>query len=95
MTGFFRWLRSIMAAVLNGIANFAFPLLLLIFLVLLVVGLARGDGGSTATVRDAGSAPAGGGFGDLRPLAIGSAADGDRSGFRAGQRPHAMHASRA
>ena len=43
MTGFLRWLRSIMAAVLNGIAKFAF-LLILIFAVLLVIGLAEGDG---------------------------------------------------
>src|SRR5580698_3625638 len=49
MTGFLRWLRSIMAALLNGIAKFAF-LLLLIFLVLLVVGLVRGDGVPAATV---------------------------------------------
>lgn len=43
MTGFLRWLRSIMAAVFNGIAKFAF-LLILIFAVLLVIGLAQGDG---------------------------------------------------
>ena len=43
MTGFLRWLRSIMAAVLNGIAKFAF-LLVLIIVVLLVIGLVRGDG---------------------------------------------------
>jgi protease-4 len=43
MTAFLRWLRSIMAAVLNGIAKFAF-LLILIFVVLLVIGLAQGDG---------------------------------------------------
>ncbi len=43
MTAFLRWLRSIMAAVLNGIAKFAF-LLILIFAVLLVIGLAQGDG---------------------------------------------------
>ena len=43
MTAFLNWLRSIMAAVLNGIAKFAF-LLVLIFAVLLVIGLARGDG---------------------------------------------------
>ena len=49
MTGFLRWLRSIMAAVLNGIAKFAF-LLILIFVVLLVIGLAQGDGLSKNTV---------------------------------------------
>jgi protease IV len=49
MTGFLNWLRSIMAAVLNGIAKFVF-LLVLIFLVLLVIGLARGDGLSGNTV---------------------------------------------
>jgi protease-4 len=49
MTGFLRWLRSIMAAVLNGIAKFAF-LLVLIFVVLLVIGLAQGDGLSKNTV---------------------------------------------
>lgn len=43
MTAFLSWLRAIMAAVLNGIAKFAF-LLILIFAVLLVIGLARGDG---------------------------------------------------
>ncbi|HXS06669.1 MAG TPA: signal peptide peptidase SppA [Rhizomicrobium sp.] len=43
MTGFLRWLRSIMAAVLNGIAKFAF-LVILIIAVLFVIGLARGDG---------------------------------------------------
>ena len=43
MTGFLRWLRSIMAAVLNGIAKFAF-LSILIFAVLVVIGLAEGDG---------------------------------------------------
>jgi len=43
MTAFLRWLRSIMAAVLNGIAKFAF-LLILIFAVLVVIGLAQGDG---------------------------------------------------
>jgi protease-4 len=43
MTGFLKWLRSIMAAVLNGIAKFAF-LVVLIVVVLLVIGLARGDG---------------------------------------------------
>src|ERR1700761_2985873 len=49
MTGFLRWLRSIMAAVLNGIAKFAF-LLILIFLALFVIGLARGDGLPSNTV---------------------------------------------
>jgi len=49
MTGFLKWLRSIVAAVLNGIAKFA-VLLVLIFLVLLVIGLARGDGLSSNTV---------------------------------------------
>jgi protease-4 len=43
MIAFLRWLRSIMAAVLNGIAKFAF-LLILIFVVFLVIGLAQGDG---------------------------------------------------
>jgi protease-4 len=43
MTRFLAWLRSIMAAVLNGVAKFVF-LILLIFAVLLVIGLARGDG---------------------------------------------------
>lgn len=43
MTAFLSWLRSIMAAVLNGVAKFVF-LLILIFVVLLVIGLARGDG---------------------------------------------------
>src|SRR5690349_12694012 len=43
MTGFLRWLRSIMAAVLNGIAKFAF-LVILIIAALFVIGLARGDG---------------------------------------------------
>jgi len=43
MTGFLRWLRSIMAAVFNGIAKFAF-LLIVIFVALLVIGLAQGDG---------------------------------------------------
>jgi protease IV len=43
MTAFLSWLRSIMAAVFNSIAKFAF-LLVLIFAVLLVIGLARGDG---------------------------------------------------
>jgi protease-4 len=49
MTGFLRWLRSIMAAVLNGIAKFAF-LLILIFAVLVVIGLAQGDGVPKNTV---------------------------------------------
>jgi protease IV len=43
MTRFLSWLRSIMAAVLNGVAKFVF-LIVLIFVVLLVYGLARGDG---------------------------------------------------
>ncbi|HWF63796.1 MAG TPA: signal peptide peptidase SppA [Rhizomicrobium sp.] len=43
MTRFLAWLRSIMAAVLNGAAKFVF-LIVLIFVVLLVIGLARGDG---------------------------------------------------
>ncbi len=43
MTAFLNWLRSIMAAVLNGVAKFVF-LLILVFVVLLVIGLARGDG---------------------------------------------------
>src|ERR1700679_1500125 len=43
MTRFLGWLRSIMAAVLNGVAKFIF-LIILIFVVLLVIGLARGDG---------------------------------------------------
>ena len=43
MTRFLAWLRSIMAAVLNGVAKFVF-LIILIFVVLLVIGLARGDG---------------------------------------------------
>jgi len=43
MTAFLRWLRSIMAAVFNGIAKFAF-LLIVIFVALLVIGLAQGDG---------------------------------------------------
>ena len=43
MTRFLGWLRSIMAAVLNGVAKFIF-LIILIFVVLLVYGLARGDG---------------------------------------------------
>ena len=49
MAGFLKWLRSIMAAVLNGIAKFAF-LLILIFAVLFVIGLARGDGVPAKTV---------------------------------------------
>ncbi|MGZ5927724.1 MAG: signal peptide peptidase SppA [Rhizomicrobium sp.] len=49
MTGFLHWLRSIMAAVLNGIAKFVF-LLVLIFAVLLVIGLAQGDGLPSNTV---------------------------------------------
>lgn len=43
MTRFLSWLRSIMAAVLNGVAKFVF-LIILIVVVLVVVGLARGDG---------------------------------------------------
>jgi protease-4 len=43
MVAFLRWLRAILVAVLNGVAKFAM-LLLLIFVVLLVIGLARGDG---------------------------------------------------
>jgi len=43
MTRFLGWLRSIMAAVLNGVAKFIF-LIILVFVVLLVIGLARGDG---------------------------------------------------
>jgi protease IV len=43
MTRFLSWLRSIMAAVLNSVAKFVF-LLVLIFVVLVVIGLARGDG---------------------------------------------------
>jgi len=43
MTRFLSWLRSIMAAVLNGVAKFVF-LIVLIFAALLVIGLARGDG---------------------------------------------------
>ena len=43
MTRFLGWLRFIMAAVLNGVAKFVF-LLILIFVVLVVIGLARGDG---------------------------------------------------
>ena len=43
MAGFLNWIRSIMVAVLNGIAQFVF-LLMVIFAVLLVIGLARGDG---------------------------------------------------
>ena len=49
MTGFLKWLRAIVAAVLNGIAKFA-VLVILIFLVLLVIGLARGDGIPANTV---------------------------------------------
>jgi protease-4 len=49
MTGLLNWLRTIMAAVLNGIAKFVF-LLILIFAVLLVVGLAQGDGLPSNTV---------------------------------------------
>ena len=49
MPGFLKWLRSIMVAVLNGVAKFAF-LLVLIFLVLFVIGLARGDGLPSKTV---------------------------------------------
>ena len=49
MTGFLNWLRSIMAAVLNGIAKIVF-LIILIFVVLLVIGLAQGDGLSSNTV---------------------------------------------
>ena len=49
MTGFLNWLRTIMVAVLNGIAKFAF-LLVLVFVVLLVIGLARGDGLPAKTV---------------------------------------------
>jgi protease-4 len=43
MIAFLRWLRSILAAVLNGFAKFVFALLLL-FLALMLIGLARGDG---------------------------------------------------
>ncbi|HEY2837472.1 MAG TPA: signal peptide peptidase SppA [Rhizomicrobium sp.] len=49
MPGFLKWLRSIMVAVLNGIAKFAF-FLILIFLALFVIGLARGDGLPSNTV---------------------------------------------
>ena len=49
MIRFLHWLRSIMAAVLNGIAKFAF-LLLLILAVLVVIGLVRGDGTPANTV---------------------------------------------
>ncbi|HEY4275124.1 MAG TPA: signal peptide peptidase SppA [Rhizomicrobium sp.] len=49
MIGFLRWLRSIMASVLNGIAKFAF-LLILIVAVLIVIGLAQGDGLPANTV---------------------------------------------
>jgi protease-4 len=43
MIRFLTWLRSILMAVVNGLAK-AFVLIVLIFLVLLVVSLARGDG---------------------------------------------------
>src|ERR1700743_153489 len=43
MTGFLKWLRSIMGAGANRTAKFAF-LVVLIVAVLLVIGLARGDG---------------------------------------------------
>src|ERR1700739_3061885 len=43
MTRFLAWLRSIMGAVLNGVAKFVF-LIILIFVVLLVIGLRRGGG---------------------------------------------------
>jgi protease IV len=43
MSVFLNWLRSIMAAVLNGVAKFVF-LIILILVVLFVIGLARGDG---------------------------------------------------
>lgn len=43
MVGFLRWARSIVLGVLNGIVKFA-VFLVLIFAVLLVVGLVRGDG---------------------------------------------------
>jgi len=43
MIAFLRWLRAILVAVLNGVAKFAM-LLLLLFVVLVVIGLARGDG---------------------------------------------------
>ena len=49
MIRFLHWLRSIVAAVLNGIAKTTF-LLLLIFAVLLVIGLVRGDGTPANTV---------------------------------------------
>src|SRR3982751_3475007 len=43
MIRFLTWLRSILMAVVNGLAK-AVVLIVLIFLVLLVVSLARGDG---------------------------------------------------
>jgi protease IV len=43
MIAFLRWLRSILASVLNSIAKFV-ALLVLVFAVLIVVGLMRGDG---------------------------------------------------
>src|SRR3954469_21367045 len=43
MIRFLTWLRSILMAVVNGLAK-AFVLIVLIFLILLVVSLARGDG---------------------------------------------------
>jgi len=43
MIAFLRWLRSILVAVLNGIAKFAMALVLL-FAILIVIGLWRGDG---------------------------------------------------
>jgi len=43
MIAFLRWLRSILASVLNSIAKFV-ALLVLVFAVLVVVALARGDG---------------------------------------------------
>lgn len=43
MISFLRWLRSILAAVLNGFAKLVVALLL-IFVVLVLIGLARGDG---------------------------------------------------
>ena len=49
MTGFLHWLRSIMAGVLNGIAKFVF-LIIFIVAILLVIGLARGDGLPSNTV---------------------------------------------
>ena len=49
MTGFLKWLRSIVAAVLNGVAKFA-VLVVLVFLALFVIGLARGDGLPAKTV---------------------------------------------